>query len=522
MNYCAHCSSSMHSNVLGGTGDVAMQSWHDNDSNEFLYNEAASIAHYDLTSLRRQNSAASPLVVAPMMMPSLSSSFQESTSNRENKNDPSTTSPTRRLVNNNHTMVQRIIYDYTSACHFYGCGDRVNAGILTTFRFSLPALRVSAGSFHDADMLALAEVLLKYGNGPLRYIQRLDFSITAREGKLPNGGKQRGFRSHGALALSKVLQHSDYIREVHLQRNRIGPYGASAIFIACSQNPVIQELVMRRCRVGQRGALAFAEFIIPSSECGLHVVDLSANYIGYTGSVAIERALIERAKKRNDLHTITVDLEGNLVFPEIMNGVTHGLGVLLAFLGSYILSRRVSDMSSRHRISCAVYSTSLIVLYMSSTLYHSFFTLQNTKYIFEVFDKCAIYILIAGSYTPFLIVVLWHEPLYSVFLLTFIWVCCFLGICVEAFLPDWNRKATFSLAMYLGMGWSALICLPEVLRILPEGAMNLMVLGGVGYTTGVPFFVRNNNLDHALWHLFVLAGSIFHWCGIYFYVTQVS
>jgi hemolysin III len=69
-------------------------------------------------------------------------------------------------------------------------------------------------------------------------------------------------------------------------------------------------------------------------------------------------------------------------------------------------------------------------------------------------------------------------------------------------------------------GWSALICLPEVARKLPEGCTNLMILGGVGYTAGVPFFVRNNNLDHAIWHLFVLAGSICHWCGIYFYVTH--
>jgi hemolysin III len=78
----------------------------------------------------------------------------------------------------------------------------------------------------------------------------------------------------------------------------------------------------------------------------------------------------------------------------------------------------------------------------------------------------------------------------------------------------------FLVLPHFTIGWSALICLPEVARKLPEGCSNFMVLGGVGYTLGVPFFVRNNNLDHAIWHLFVLAGSLCHWSGIYFYVTD--
>lgn len=477
--YCPTCN-------CGGGGD---SSWHraDRDDDDDMRGDPSSrndlLADYDLQALRRQNSAASPMVVAPMMLSS---------------------------TPHHLSKVERLITEYMMACRFYGCGNRINAGVLTTIRFSLPSLRVS-GSFHDADMLALCEILLRYANGPLSYIKRLDFSIASREGK-------PGFRSHGALALSKVLQQSQHIEEVFLSRNRLGPYGATAIFIACSTNPTVKRLRMRRCRVGERGALAFAELIVSSSETGLEEVDLSANYAGFKGCLAIEKALVKRGK---DLSSLAVDIEGNLVLQQIMNAVTHGLGVLLAFLGSWLLSHRVRDMSHIHKISCAVYSTSLVILYMSSTLYHSFFTMQYTKYIFEVFDKCAIYILIAGSYTPFLQVVLWHEPLYSVYLLSFIWVCCFLGICVEALFPSWPQKPKFSLAMYLGMGWSCLVCLPEVARSLPENALNMMILGGVGYTAGVPFFVRNNNLDHAIWHLFVLAGSFCHWLGIFLYVATV-
>lgn len=117
----------------------------------------------------------------------------------------------------------------------------------------------------------------------------------------------------------------------------------------------------------------------------------------------------------------------------------------------------------------------------------------ETVYMVQVMDKCAIYILIAGSYTPFLQVVLAHEPLFSNYLLFFLWTMCILGIGVEFVLPNWMYKPTFSLAMYLGMGWSALVCLPEVARTMPNEGVRLMLLGGVAYTAGVPFFVRNNS-----------------------------
>lgn len=477
-------------------------------------------------------SRASPLVLAPMMQSS-------------------------ERLSQQHNTVEMVLSEYITACRFYGCESRINAGVLTCLRYALPCLRTS-DNFHDIDLLALCEVLLRHCNGPLRYIKRLDFSISGKQ-KRQHSAQPRGFGSHGAVALAKVLQVSQYIGEVRLQRNSVGPYGASAIFLACAKNRAIHTLGMRRCRVGERGALVFAETVATSRECGLRQVDLSANFIGQVGCLAIEKALAQRVmwsspsssspppalltessnaekntdndnnNRRDENETattttaewpiLTVDLEGNLVFQEVMNAVTHGLGVFLALLGSYLMSVRVADKSTRHITSCAVYSTSLIVLYTSSTLYHSFFSMQNTKYIFEVLDKCAIYILIAGSYTPFLQVVLAHEPLWSTGLLAFIWTCCFFGIGVEAFLPVWQYRRYFSLAMYLGMGWSALICLPEVAKILPDNAIRFMILGGVAYTVGVPFYVRSNNLDHAVWHLFVLAGSTFHWLGIYLYVA---
>jgi hemolysin III len=438
---------------------------------------------YNLQALKQSSSNISPLVLAPMMH-----------------------------SGGNPTVTESIIGEYIAACRMYGCADRINAGVLTTFRFSLPSLRVS-GSFHDADMLALTEVLLRHANGALNFIQRLDFTIASKEGRWNNNF---GFTSHGAFALSKTLQVTRHVREVLLPRHRIGPYGASAIFMACANNSSIQTLGLRRCGIRERGALAFAELICTSTKTGLVDVDLSANTIGNRGTVAIERGLERRQQTPIEM---SVDLEGNLVFPEIMNGCTHGLGIVLSLVGSALLSKRIEGQSRRHDISCAIYSTSLLVLYVSSTLYHSFFALQATKYVFEVMDKCAIYILIAGSYTPFCQILLGDEPKYAVLLQALLWILCFLGIFVEAFFPTWQHRGRFSLMMYMGMGWGAVVCVPEASKRIPQGCVNLIILGGVGYTAGVPFFVRNNNLDHAIWHMFVLTGSICHWLAIYIYVA---
>ena len=205
-----------------------------------------------------------------------------------------------------------------------------------------------------------------------------------------------------------------------------------------------------------------------------------------------------------------------------MNGITHGVGVLLSMYGGYLLSHRVQDQSHTHSVSCGIYTFSLLALYLSSTLYHSFFTMLNTRYIFRVMDKCAIYILIAGSYTPFLQILMSDQPGFSYGLLGFLWLCGGLGIYVEAAFPTWKWKSTFSLSMYLGMGWAALICLPQMKERLPIGCIQLLVLGGVAYTAGVPFFVRDNNLDHAIWHLFVLSGSVLHWLAVFIYVAPRS
>jgi len=253
-------------------------------------------------------------------------------------------------------------------------------------------------------MLALVEVLLKHINGDLSYIKRLDFSLASKEG-LQLGKK--GVRSHGAFALSKVLQISKHVEEVFLPGNKIGSYGGAAIFSAVSTNPTLRTLLMRGCRIGERGAFAFVSHVLeappieiadgiseeeessnnsrsrPCNCCGLREIDLSANRIGFYGVFSIEKAL-KRRMELDKNEPIEIDLEANMVFQEVMNTVTHGLGIALALIGTVLLSERVRGKSAVHVFSCALFSISLVVLYLSSTLFHSFFALQRTRYIFQV------------------------------------------------------------------------------------------------------------------------------------------
>ena len=162
---------------------------------------------------------------------------------------------------------------------------------------------------------------------------------------------------------------------------------------------------MRGCRIGERGAFAFVSHVLESPPiendadnnngkeesrnstcncCGLREIDLSANRIGFYGVFSIEKALKRRMELDATNETIEIDLEANMVFQEVMNTVTHGLGIALALIGTILLSERVRGKSAVHVFSCAVFSISLVVLYLSSTLFHSFFALQRTRYIFQV------------------------------------------------------------------------------------------------------------------------------------------
>lgn len=162
-------------------------------------------------------------------------------------------------------------------------------------------------------------------------------------------------------------------------------------------------------------------------------------------------------------------------------------------------------------------ASSIILLFLASTLYHSI-TTEKTKRLLKTLDHCAIYLLIAGSYTPFLLVGL-RTPL-AMGLMAVIWGIALVGIIMKiAFVYRFKRLSLF---IYLAMGWLSLIVVYQLAMNIEMGGLVLLALGGVIYSLGVIFYVAKRiPYNHAIWHLFVLAGCACHFFAIYLYVTPV-
>lgn len=204
---------------------------------------------------------------------------------------------------------------------------------------------------------------------------------------------------------------------------------------------------------------------------------------------------------------------------ERANAITHGLGVVLGVVGLILLLIRAFDYQADMLTiaSMAVYGSSIILLFLASTLYHSI-TTEKTKRLLKTLDHCAIYLLIAGSYTPFLLVSL-RTPL-AMGLMAVIWGIALVGIIMKiAFVYRFKR---LSLMTYLAMGWLSLVVVYQLAMNIEMGGLVLLALGGVIYSLGVIFYVAKRiPYNHAIWHLFVLAGCACHFFAIYLYVTPV-
>ena len=204
-----------------------------------------------------------------------------------------------------------------------------------------------------------------------------------------------------------------------------------------------------------------------------------------------------------------------MYYGEKFNGVSHLVGALLALAGSIVLITLGARSGDSWKTLCfAVYGTTLVMLYGFSTLYHS--TRGRLKAIFQKLDHNAIYLLIAGTYTPFTLVSLrgpWGWSLLGV-----VWSLALLGI-IQEFWPG-KQTRRLSLAIYLLMGWTAMIAILPLINALTLAGFAWLAAGGVVYTAGIIFYVYDDRFTHwhGIWHLFVLGGSILHYCAIAFYV----
>ena len=204
---------------------------------------------------------------------------------------------------------------------------------------------------------------------------------------------------------------------------------------------------------------------------------------------------------------------------EIANSITHGVGLLLAMAGlATLVAFAVLRGTAWHIVGCSIFGATLVLSYLTSTLYHSIPSVR-AKSILRIFDHCAIFLLIAGTYTPLMLVNLRGPWGWSI--LGVVWGIATLGI---VFKVTMLRKWTVvSVVLYVAMGWVVVVATKPLLSAVAPAGLLLLLLGGLAYTGGVIFYgLRRMPYHHAVWHLFVLAGSVLHFFAVLFYVIPIA
>lgn len=205
---------------------------------------------------------------------------------------------------------------------------------------------------------------------------------------------------------------------------------------------------------------------------------------------------------------------GQSLTEEIANSISHGLGALLAVAGTWVmLAYALTHSGAITVVSVALYGISLIVLYSVSSLYHAT-TNYRAKKIFQILDHCSIFLLIFGTYVPVALSMLGGGLGWVIFGVQC--ACAVIGIALNAI--DLKRWHHFSLILYIVMGWAIVFSLKPLLMAIDLTGLILLVSGGLAYTGGVYFYVKNNHrYMHFIWHLFVLLGSVLHYIFVFGY-----
>jgi len=204
---------------------------------------------------------------------------------------------------------------------------------------------------------------------------------------------------------------------------------------------------------------------------------------------------------------------------EIANSIIHGVGIVYAVAGLAVLAAFASLLGNTwHIVSTSIYGATQILLYTSSTLYHSI-PIERAKKVLRTLDHSAIFLLIAGTYTPFALVNLrgpWGWTLFGV-----VWALAILGITLQSFMLKQRRWV--NALPYVAMGWLIVVAVKPLLANVAPGGLLLLLGGGLAYMVGSVFYVwKRLKFNHAIWHGFVLLGSVLHFFAILFYVIPLA
>jgi hemolysin III len=206
---------------------------------------------------------------------------------------------------------------------------------------------------------------------------------------------------------------------------------------------------------------------------------------------------------------------------EIAHSIIHGLGILLSISGLTVLVTFAALRGNAwHIVGCSIFGATMILAYTASTLYHAIpGVFVRAKEVLRILDHSAIYLLIAGTYTPFTLVNLrgrWGWILFGL-----VWACAIAGIVFKATLM--GRLRVLSVAFYVAMGWLVVVAAKPLIQTVAPGGLWLLFGGGLSYTAGVAFYAwKRLPYNHAIWHCFVLTGTLLHFFAVLFYVVPLT
>ena len=201
---------------------------------------------------------------------------------------------------------------------------------------------------------------------------------------------------------------------------------------------------------------------------------------------------------------------------EIANSISHGLGLVLALAAvPVLLLAAMKARNAQFIVGVSVFGGTMVLLYLASTLYHSL-THEAAKRLFRLFDHAAIFLLIAGTYTPFALGVLRGPWGWS--MLAAVWTLAFVGITLK--INKRTRHSRISIVLYVIMGWLAVVAVKPIVMLIPIPGILLILAGGLAYTGGLAFFAAHRiRYNHFIWHLFVIAGTACHFFAVLWYAA---
>lgn len=318
--------------------------------------------------------------------------------------------------------------------------------------------------------------------------------------------------------LSNFIIKNAHVKELDLTNCKLGNAGVLAILVAMRTSTATSISVLEASNVGltKKGALDVATLLASTKFSSLRTLNLASNWVDNVGVVALEKAA--------NAAGISVALDGNLCTVEGLNALTHGIGATGAVWGGVCMTRRAILVRANPGVlaSILIFVASLFTMMTCSCLYHASHRRFELNKKLRRADHCGIFLLIAGSYTPF-VVMYALDTIAGSFVLSFEWICAAIGVLVSTGIL--KASSTVRSTFALGMGWVGVLPAKQIFQRMQPGAIALVFGGGISYSIGLVFYFLGRKrmpIMHVVWHIAVMIGGSLHYYALWRYVLSTT